>query len=252
MPYPLRMAGSLQSTMARYFFWLQGKRTVAFALALLLVAVPTFAALFPGLIFRTDRGWRIAIMVGWLTVAATATIASQSRESDSDARVAAMHQTARASHRNTIRSYLTLMLSPETSGIPATYNSCVYLPDGGLLLPWFPDFVSDTSDIRVFGIGKGATGIAYSEERPVAVVGDAVSSGEHGLTQEQQEHFAGSKVVVAVPVRYLQGEIVGILSVISDWNDGTFISDEAEVQVDGINLLTEAADEIGVTLEGME
>ena len=112
--------------------------------------------------------------------------------------------------------------------------------------------MSDTSDIRVFGIGKGATGIAYSEERPVAVVGDAVSSGEHGLTQEQQEHFAGSKVVVAVPVRYLQGEIVGILSVISDWNDGTFISDEAEVQVDGINLLTEAADEIGVTLEGME
>ena len=248
----MKTLAAVPNAIARFYGWLQGKRTVAFALALVLVAVPTFAALFPGFIFRTDRGWRIAAMGFWLIVAAAAIVASQTRDWTNDARAAAQHLIALSSHRSVIRSHLTLILEPEKTGIPDSYRTCVYLPDNGLLLPWFPDFVNDTSDLRVFAYGKGATGTAYSEQRPVAVVGDAVSSEEYGLTPAQQELFANCQVVVAAPIRLLKDDVIGVLSTISEHNDGTFISDDAQIRAEGVNLLTELADEIGVTLEGMK
>jgi len=100
---------------------LRGNRTLVFGLAILLVAVPTAAALFPGYVYRTDRDRRVAVMVAWLAVAALATFVSQSRESSA-------HAMAKSSHRMLLRRHVEDLLG-EGCGIPPEYQATVYLPD---------------------------------------------------------------------------------------------------------------------------
>jgi hypothetical protein len=234
-----------RATVGRLFDWVRGNRTAVFVLAIALVAVPTFAALFPGYIHRTHRVWRIVVMLAWLGVAIVATIASQSRES-------AVRSMTRASHRMLLRPYLESLLG-SNSEIPDGYDTTIYIAnDAGLLLPWYPDQVTDPADPTVFRIGCGATGYSVSEDAPIAVVGDAVSSGEYGLTPGQQQFFSAAAVVVAVPIHQLADQIVGALTVISDTNDEFFVSDGARIQETGVRVLLALADRIGEALEGME
>lgn len=221
---------------------LRGNRQLAISFALLLLAVPTAAALFPGFVFRTQRCWRVLVMVLWLGVAWATAVAAHSRERRTEAM-------AQASHRNLIRSHLTLLLEPHRCEIPECYDSCVYLDSDRLLLPWFPDFVDDPTDVRVFRYGNGATGRCFSEQQPVVVVGDAVSNGEYGLTLAQQEAFEGYQVVVAVPIRRLDDSVIGALTVISQVNDSFFATPDAVVQDDGLVRMKDLADEIGLALE---
>jgi hypothetical protein len=151
-----------------------------------------------------------------------------------------------------LRSYLDSLLGP-SSGIPDGYDTTIYIAsDAGLLLPWYPDLVADPADPTVFKIGCGATGYAFSEDAPIAVVGDAVSSGEYGLTPGQQQFFSDAAVVVAVPIHQFPDQIVGALTVISDTNDEVFVSDGAKIQETGVRVLLALADRIGEALEGME
>jgi hypothetical protein len=61
---------------------LRGNRQVAIVLALVLLAVPTFAVLFPGLVHRTDRAVRIVVMLLWLMVAFVVAVAAQPHQQD--------------------------------------------------------------------------------------------------------------------------------------------------------------------------
>ena len=231
---------------------LRGHRTVALALALALVGVPTFAGLFPGFIFRTQRWERIVVMLAWLGAAFFVTVTSQSKESEA-------HALNRASHRMLLKQYLSLLLGPQ-SLIPAVYRPCVYIASGSdVLLPWWPHQTDDLNDPMVFRKGQGATGGAFATGEPVVVVGDAVSSNEYGLTPAQQEYFACGAVVVAVPIRRPDDQIVGVLSVLAETNDGFFASSnvppaEAEVDDARVQVLEDLADDIGRALsdEGVE
>ena len=232
----------------RAISWIRGNRMVVFVLAILLVGVPTFAALFPGFIDRTHRPWRVATMAVWLAAAALATFASQSRES-------AVHSLTRANQRLVLRQFLALLLGPQT-GVPAEYRFSVYLLDdsGQLLLPWYPDQSVDPDDPAVFMVGQGAVGYALERGELVFAVGDAVSSGEFGLSPAQQLHFARCHFVAAAPIRLLEGQIVGTLGVISHINDGYFVSSEGEVRSEKVQALESLADQIGdiLSVEGIE
>lgn len=238
--------------------WLEGRRTVAVALALALVAVPTFAALFPGLIQRTDRFIREEVMVAWLAVACLATIASQHRESETAATANATRRTIEGLHRTHLRSNLRSILDSATCGIPESYTANVYLiSENNTLMPFFPDQVSDKSDHRVFRVGKGCTGKCFQDESPYVVVGEGVSNGEFGLTKIQQREFKDYTVVAAVPIR-LSGDsldddpVIGVLTVISKANGEEYGMLNGDVNESGIGHLNELATKVGIACDGLE
>jgi hypothetical protein len=217
-------------------------------LALALLAVPTFASLFPGFIDRTPRPYRVAVMVGWLGVAAIVTAASQQRET-------ADGSMTRANQQIVLRHFLALVLGPHT-GLPTYYRFSFYRIDGtgNLLLPWYPSqSVDPNNDPTVLRVGQGAAGYAYERQEMVFAVGGDVSSPEFGLSPAQQDLFSGDVIVGAIPIRLATNELVGALSVTSHTNDGYFVSETNDVHPDGVALLQRLADEIGdlLSVEGM-
>lgn len=186
-------------------------------------------------------------MLLWLVGAGFTGLAAQSEKSETGAQ-------ARSTQRILLRQYLTLLINPAQSRIPQNYAVSVYLEDGGYLLPWFPNEVFDRDDPSVFQVGCGATGACVATGNPEVVVGDAVSSGESGLTPAQQSHFAAYQVVAAVPVTLENDAIVGAVTVISEENDGTFASVDGEIRSEGIFLLEDLADKVGeaLSMEGLE
>jgi hypothetical protein len=239
---PLRE--SAETTLA----WGRRNRMAVVGLALALVAVPTFASLFPGFIDRTPRPYRVAVMVGWLGVAAIVTAASQQRET-------ADGSMTRANQRTVLRHFLALVLGPHT-GLPTHYRFSLYRIDGtgNLLLPWYPNQSVDSNDPTVLRVGQGAAGYAYARQEMVFAVGGDVSSPEFGLSPAQQNLFSGDVIVGAVPIRLATNELAGALSVTSHTNDGYFVSETNDVHPDGVALLQRLADEIGdlLSVEGME
>lgn len=219
--------------------WLRGRRLLAVVLALVLVAVPTAFGIFPELISDVTLGDRAWIMGAWVTIAGFTAVAAMTERSEGQS-MALEHL------RLLTRSYLKLALDPKNSGIPVLYEVTVYFDDDqGHLLPWFPRSIRGLNDPRVFAYGKGATGKAFSANDPIAVVGDAVSSDEYGLTPSQQEFFARYRVVVAVPITELgSGRVLGALTVINTHNDEMFVTDEG-IDQPGVSILQRLADEIG-------
>lgn len=237
--------------------YLRGNRAVAAVCALVLLAVPTAATLFPGVVERTDRGRRILIMVLWLLVAAVAALASQSRRpggvaggtwtEDPSQRAVADSQ------RRILADVLRAVLDPRTSGIPTSYAVTLSMADSRhRLVPWFPVGVQDPADPRVLDQGQGVTGSAYADRRMTCAVGEGVIHETLGLTPAQRQLFAPYRIVVAVPVQRVDGAVVGALTVMAADNDGTFVSTDGqgEVMAAGQALLEELAGKIGVALAG--
>jgi hypothetical protein len=239
---PLR--DSAETTLA----WGRDNRMAVVGLALALVAVPTFAVLFPGFIDRTARPYRVAVMVGWLGVAAIVTAASRQRAT-------ADRSIARPDRRIVLRQYLALVLGPH-NGAPAHYRFCVYRIDetGDFLLPSYPSPSADPDDPTVLRVGQGTTGYAVESQEMVFAIGDGISIPEFGLSPAQQELFSNDAIVGAVPIRLVTDELVGALSVASHTNDGYFVSETHDVRPDGAALLRRLADEIGdlLSIDGME
>jgi hypothetical protein len=217
-------------------------------LALALVAVPTFAVLFPGFIDRTARPYRVAVMVGWLGVAAITIAASRQGETTD-------RSMTRPDRLTLLRQCLALVLGPRT-GVPTHYRFSVYRIDetGHFLLPWYPSLSTDPDDPSVFRVGQGTTGYAVESQEMVFAVGDGISIPEFGLSPAQQDLLSNDAIVGAVPIRLVTGELVGTLSVASHTNDGYFVSDTNDVHPDGAAVLRRLADEIGslFSVEGME
>lgn len=260
--------------------YLRGNRAVAAVGALVLLAVPTAATLFPGAIERTDRGRRILVMVVWLLLAAVTAVASQSRrpagpgsadawvvtdssspDSSSTADPAAgdraavdrSRQVVADHQRRVLSDVLAAVLDPRASGVPASYSVTLSIADGRRrLVPWFPPGTAGPADPRVFGDGQGVTGSAYADRRMTCAVGDGVSHETLGLTPAQRQLFAPYRIVVAVPVQRVGGAVVGALTVMAEENDGTFVSTDGrgEVVATGQALLEDLAGKVGVALSG--
>lgn len=222
--------------------WLRGRRLLAVLLALVLVAVPTAFGVFPELVADVTLGDRAWIMGAWVGVAGFTALAALTEKSEGQS-------LAKKSQQLLLRNYVKGVVDPRISGVDPLYEISVYL-DGGddCLLPWLPHRIEDLTDPRVFKYGEeptGATGYAFQGNYPVAVVGDAVSSAEYGLTPEQQAFFNSYQVVVAVPITNRQTDRpIGVLTVISTFNDQSFITDDEEIQA-GIEILEHLAVEIG-------
>jgi hypothetical protein len=229
--------------------WLHGNRSVAAILALILLAVPTFATLFPGWITRTGRAQRILIMVVWVVIAVATAIAAHGRALPQGSDVDVAHRAVVSSQLQALGQTLSTLLDPKVSGIPASYTVTVSTSDGhGRLFPWYPVRITDPSDPRVFEYGQGATGIAFVDRKMTCAVGDGVSHETFLLTEAQRELFGNYRIVAAVPVSRVDGSVVGTLGLIALENDGTFVTTDGrgEAVRSGQDLLEQLADRVGV------
>ena len=235
--------------------YLQGNRAVATVCALVLLAVPTAATLFPGVVERTDRGRRILIMVLWLLAApllrwpvkpTTGRRPAARRPGPFPAggrRQSASHPGRRPACR----------ARPADLRDPHLLCGDLSMADSRhRLVPWFPVGVQDPADPRVLDQGQGVTGSAYADRRMTCAVGEGVIHETLGLTPAQRQLFAPYRIVVAVPVQRVDGAVVGALTVMAADNDGTFVSTDGqgEVMAAGQALLEELAGKIGVALAG--
>lgn len=213
--------------------WLRGKRWLAVILALALVAAPTLWALFPHL-GGIERWKRICIMAGWLVVAGLTAIAAQREKTDEGER-------AKANQTRVLKLYLSWVLEDVEPYIPTVY---IWDENRELLIPIFPDEVTDPFDERVFRSDQGVTGAAFTSGRPAATAGDNVSRG-FGLSPRQQSFFSRYKAVASVPLYKKDDTIVGALSVIAEQNDRRYVDDDGVTEnVHGLQALRRCAEKV--------
>ena len=65
----------------------------------------------------------------------------------------------------------------------------------------------------------------------------------------QQNFFANDVVVAALPIRLLSDSLIGVLTAISDRNDGLFSSPAGDVTEEGVKLLEDLADKVEEDLD---
>ncbi len=115
-------------------------------------------------------------------------------------------------------------------------------PERDELRAAFPFPGAGYADLLTFRPGDGATGLSFQKRQFILVTGDAVSNATHGLTPAQRQHFASYRVVVATPIWREGLRPIGVLTAISEENDGHFDKDSS------VAALRELADVIGVVL----
>jgi len=217
---------------------------VPIAFGVVLVALPTAYTIFPewGSDARTE--WRLGILALWLVVAvvgAWLTTSGDSRLHTLVRQEAA--QRDRAQRRAAITVQFQNILVPGVAGIPVQYQFTVYgpSPDGRFLIPLLPPALN-SNDTAIFPVGAGATGKAWeSRDGAFVVVGEAVSTAEHGLTPAQRRRYGSYGAVAATVMLDENDEPVGVLTAIAREDDG-FFTDETGV---GVAALRSVADAVG-------
>ncbi|HSH59105.1 MAG TPA: GAF domain-containing protein [Acidimicrobiales bacterium] len=220
--------------------WMQPWAIVA---AIVLVAIPSLFGFFPEM-GTWSLEVRSLIAASWIGTVVASVIIGAKR----DVRLAQVVETV-ARQRDQLRlrateDILSALLRPGTKDIPANYGFTVYLldPERDELRAAFPSPGPDSVDLLTFRPGAGATGLAFQKRQLILVTGDAVSDATHGLTPGQREHFASYRVVVATPIWREGLRPIGVLTAISEENDGHFDKDSS------VAALRELADVIGVVL----
>lgn len=223
-------------------------------LLLLLIAVPTFY----GVIVEATE-WpmlvRVVTLLGWLGIAVYAAFGQLDHEDRVAEVVEREHDHLEKGRAVALTTLLDLAVAQITDRHPLL-EPAIYLPGEARLhlLPFSPSLVSDLADPRVFSIGSGATGEAWTRGETVLVLGDEVSNADHGLTPEQQQHFADRTAVAATPIRGDSGRLVGVVTAISAFDDGSLGSVTPDAQyVNGpaIELLEEIAEWLGSPVEAL-
>lgn len=227
--------------------WLQRspwsrRRTVG--VGLFLLAVPTFFTVIPG--WTTWSGWwRGGVLLVWVVLAAVA-IAAQTRRDEKITSLAEDTDTQRR-HLRSASAYFILeqLLRTGVSGMPDKYEFTVYVRDRDILRPVFPalQLRPGEPDLRIFGIGDGATGSAWKDDRTFVVTGEKVHTSRHGLSDAQQEFFKDYLTVAATPITFMGGRI-GVLTALGKEDDRYFDEDRP-----GRMLLERLAQIVGVVLK---
>lgn len=212
-----------------------------------LVSVPTFFTVIPGWT-RWNGLWRALVLLIWVGIA-LGVLYTQVEHGE---KVAALSEKTRRQREHLRRAataeVLRALLSPGIAGLRAGYSFTVYMPDGNELRPIFPSVQlrPGETDLRVFAVGDGATGSAWKVRATFVVTGDMVHSDRHGLTIEQQEHFAPYNSVAATPIYDPDGVPIGVLTAISKDDDRCF--DDAG---GGRFTLERLAEIVGVVLKSI-
>ena len=191
---------------------------------IVLVAVPTAFTVFPH--WATwSMPIRAVILVGWLLLAIAGVLITAVTNSRLQAAL------VREERRANLESHFRSLLDPSVSGLPDQYQFTVYTNVAEFFVPVYPRILSP-ADPAIFPTGAGATGKAWAHpDRSFAVVGDAVSSGEHGLTPEQNQRFAAFRSVAATVIRDDADARLGVLSAIGRIDDGEFTEKAAGIEV---------------------
>lgn len=201
-------------------------RTVLLALAV--VAVPTYFAVFPG---SADWDWKIraGILGCWLLLAAGVGAAA-TRLDDRVAEYVGAQLDKRASARSlaarvAIRSVIACA-PPKL----AKYEWRLYLYDDELkrLLPSYETSSGNVEQATPWPVGKGATGRCYQIGETVIVRGAECSDGTYGLTPEQQQKYRDLAVVAAVPLRTATRQVIGVLTASSTDDDGSLTAPDGQ------------------------
>jgi len=204
------------------------------SLGVLLVAVPTVFAMFPGLT-TWSRRTRVEIIIGWLVIALVGALLTALADARLHRLVAADQEAAVvAERRATIRDQFRGLLVPGIGGLPEQYHMTVYgpTPDRRFLIPLYPPALN-FRDPAIFPTGAGATGKAWEDPTGVFVVtGDAVSSDRHGLTGVQQRRYKMFGTVAGVVIAGEAGQPIGVLTAIGRDEDGFFDQGGVEVLKD--------------------
>lgn len=204
-------------------------RLSAVAAGVALVAVPTLFTVFPK--WADLPGWSRGLILGaWTLIALAGVLGQLHREQRED------EDLERRSARRTERTRVALnrilddMLAPG-GRFPAGYEFTVSLVDKDSkevqLVPLWPVEPEDARLLRTFKSGCGATGTAFKrglDDRNAVVwaTDEAVSNAEFDLTPGQQQFFKTFRAVVAVPMWIDLSQPAGVLSAISETNDGHF------------------------------
>jgi hypothetical protein len=211
------------------------------ALGVLLLAVPTGFAIFPHW-GRWPLDARELIMIGWVLIAALAGWLTITADRDLHAAVQAeREQIIRAERRAALADHLRVLLAPGANGIPERYIFTLYgpSPDGEFLIPLYPPALS-VEDTAIFQVGSGATGKAWAspDDGTFVVLGEAVWTAVHGLTDAQSDRYRPFEVVAATVVFDADDNPIGVLTALAREDEGFF---EAG---DGIAALEELADSV--------
>lgn len=86
--------------------------------------------------------------------------------------------------------------------------------------------------------GHGATGTAFVRKQFVLAIGDLASDGTYGLSPAQQEQYKHLRAVASAPVFNAGGDIIGVVTALSDASDSPLEQEAAELHMVGVSLLT--------------
>jgi hypothetical protein len=200
---------------------------VLVAAGVVLVAVPTFFSVFVG---ATEWSpWvRAVILVVWILVALLVILGSVRQGLGVESLVGRV-RVRRTEQRTLAANRLLTTLLRYGSGFPSHYEFRIFIydPETDRLIPSYEPAASPGPS-EGWPVGAGATGFAWENNEYVLVRGQAVSDGTYGLTKEQQKQYADLQVVAAMPVRNERNEVVAILSVSSETDDGKLASPEGQ------------------------
>jgi hypothetical protein len=211
---------------------------LAVGLAVMLVAVPTAYSLFsPEVLDNSGDAFggvwvRVLVALGWIAVAIWAAMVATRRQSKQDAQLEELTRDRSEDLDDRIlRRFFPVLedILRDPAGFPPTYEFTLYVYDEniGKVVPIWPERPQE-ADVKSFEPGKGATGTAWEEVSLVVVTGDAASDATHGLTPAQQQFFARYRTVVAAPVWWEKEWLVGVLTAVSEEDDGHFNGADAQ------------------------
>lgn len=198
----------------------------------LVLAIPTGASVWASAIESQPDWWpgvpwwslKAALSLIWIVAAALIVRDGLIR----DRRIDTLSEESRTK-RNLIRTQASDaafagMLDPQHA-FPRKWDFTIYVFDEeqSLLVPsWPPPDSDDHRQLKSFAPGKGATGRAWEREAMIVRTGDDVSGATYGLSEAQQQHYAGKHSVVATPIFTYADRKLGVLSAICEDEDDHF------------------------------
>ncbi len=201
-----------------------------------LVALPTFYALFPPQPGTADP-LRVVLFVAWACVACLVVYLTATRDRRLSEFIEAQDRATAGRLKEAQFVALEELLRSGTRGTPTDFRWRIFLYDGQqTLLPYFPE--SDLGVLK-FRPGQGAVGDAFQAEKPRVYFDAAVSDATLGLTPEQQERFRDLNTVVAAPIKF-QGKTFAVLSAIARPHNEYFLQPPGSDVLSKLVLAVEA------------
>lgn len=192
--------------------------------------VPTAATIFSDFVQEGRLAIRWFLLISWV-VSAVVIVVDQTKRNDRSDKAfesvdkltvekrMSLQQQAKDARDSSIELFLT-----KGSWFKKKWEWTVYIydPETDLLSPFWPAPETDAqAELITFPPGKGATGQAWADDVIIVRNGDEVHDSTHGLTLEQQEHFAKRNAVVATPI-YADTKKIGVLAGITNDDNREF------------------------------